>query len=55
MYSTSNDLLKYLSANMGLIHTEINDPMEKTHLTRHLFAESSYHTTLSDTYIGLAG
>jgi serine-type D-Ala-D-Ala carboxypeptidase/endopeptidase len=53
MYSTANDLLKYLSANMGLIHTEINDAMEKTHLIRHLFAESSNHTTLSDTYIGL--
>ena len=35
MYSTTNDLLKYLSANIGLIHTEINDIMHETHLIRH--------------------
>jgi hypothetical protein len=27
MYSTVNDLLKFLSANMGLIDTKLNDAM----------------------------
>ena len=53
MYSTTNDLLKYLSANIGLIHTEINDVMHDTHLIRHLFAPSSNQTPLSDTFVGL--
>jgi serine-type D-Ala-D-Ala carboxypeptidase/endopeptidase len=56
MYSTTNDLLKYLSANIGLIHTEINDVMHDTHLIRHLFAPSasaSNQTSLSDTFVGL--
>jgi D-alanyl-D-alanine-carboxypeptidase/D-alanyl-D-alanine-endopeptidase len=35
MYSTTNDLLKFLSANMGLIHTTINDALQDTHLIRH--------------------
>ncbi|MGN6623939.1 MAG: serine hydrolase domain-containing protein [Candidatus Nitrosocosmicus sp.] len=39
MYSTVNDLLKYVSANLGLIDTKINDAMEKTHLIRHPFYE----------------
>jgi serine-type D-Ala-D-Ala carboxypeptidase/endopeptidase len=53
MYSTTNDLLKYLSANIGLIHTEINDIIHETHLIRHLFAPSTNQTSLSDTFIGL--
>lgn len=35
MYSTTYDLLKYLSANMELIHTTINDALQDTHLIRH--------------------
>lgn len=35
VYSSANDLLKYLSANMGLIHTKINDSLQYTHLIRH--------------------
>jgi len=35
LYSTANDLLKYLAANMGLIHTKINDILQDTHLIRH--------------------
>jgi serine-type D-Ala-D-Ala carboxypeptidase/endopeptidase len=34
-YSSANDLLKYLSANMDLIHTKINDILQDTHLIRH--------------------
>jgi serine-type D-Ala-D-Ala carboxypeptidase/endopeptidase len=35
IYSTTYDLLKYLSANMGLIHTKVNDALQDTHLIRH--------------------
>jgi hypothetical protein len=35
VYTSANDLLKYLSANMGLIHTKINDILQDTHLIRH--------------------
>jgi serine-type D-Ala-D-Ala carboxypeptidase/endopeptidase len=52
MYSTTNDLLKYLSANMGLIETKINDAMHETHLIRHSFGQSSNYKSLKD-YIGL--
>jgi serine-type D-Ala-D-Ala carboxypeptidase/endopeptidase len=52
MYSTPNDLLKYLSANMGLIQTKIKDTMHETHLIRHSFGESSRDKSLKD-YIGL--
>jgi D-alanyl-D-alanine-carboxypeptidase/D-alanyl-D-alanine-endopeptidase len=37
MYSTVNDTVKYVSANKGLIHTEINDAMQQTHLIRYTF------------------
>lgn len=52
MYSTTDDLLKYLSANMDLIQTKIKDAMQETHLIRHSFGESSNHKSLKD-YIGL--
>ena len=41
MYSTTNDLLKYLSANIGLLRTNIYDSMQDTHLIRHTFGQSS--------------
>jgi CubicO group peptidase (beta-lactamase class C family) len=41
IYSTVNDLTKYLSANMGLIDTVLNGAMEDTHLIRHQFEDSS--------------
>jgi serine-type D-Ala-D-Ala carboxypeptidase/endopeptidase len=56
MYSTTEDLLKYLSANIGLIQTKINDDMHETHLIRHPFGHSvkepSDHKMLTD-YVGL--
>ena len=52
MYSTTDDLLKYLSANIGLIQTKIKDSMQETHLIRHSFGESSNHKSLPD-YIDL--
>jgi serine-type D-Ala-D-Ala carboxypeptidase/endopeptidase len=33
--STVNDLLKYLSANLGLIHTTLDEPMQLQHLIQH--------------------
>lgn len=57
MYSTTDDLLKYLSANIGLIQTRINDAIQETHLIRHSFGnsleESSDHKSLTQDYIGL--
>jgi CubicO group peptidase (beta-lactamase class C family) len=52
MYSTVNDLLKYLSANIGLIQTKITDSIQETHLIRHAFGQSSENKSLKD-YIGL--
>jgi CubicO group peptidase (beta-lactamase class C family) len=52
MYSTVNDLLKYLSANIGLIQTKISDSIQETHLIRHTFGQSSENKSLKD-YIGL--
>jgi len=54
LYSSTNDLLKYLSANMGLIQTKINDVIQDTHLIRH--EQSHSHSTpnaLFITYVGL--
>ncbi len=39
IYSTVNDLLKYVSANIGLIDTKINPAMEETHSIRYPFYE----------------
>jgi serine-type D-Ala-D-Ala carboxypeptidase/endopeptidase len=33
--STARDMLKYVSANLGLIHTKLDDAMQLTHLIRH--------------------
>jgi CubicO group peptidase (beta-lactamase class C family) len=61
MDSTVNDLLKYVSANLGLIDTKINATMEKSHLIRHPFLElqvpfedPSGHKRLPYAYIGLS-
>ena len=32
--STANDMLKYVSAKLGLIHTTLDDPMQLQHLIR---------------------
>ena len=52
MYSSTNDLLKYLSANIGLIQTKISDVIQETHPIRHSFGQSSENKSLKD-YIGL--
>ena len=63
LYSTANDLMKYLSANLGLIKTKINDIMQETHLIRSEYQQPpaikataelfSSNKTLSASYIGL--
>ena len=35
LHSTVSDMLKFLSANMGLIKTTLDDSMQETHLIRH--------------------
>jgi CubicO group peptidase (beta-lactamase class C family) len=35
LHSTTNDMLKFLSANMGLIKTKLDDAMQESHLIRH--------------------
>ncbi|HYG00354.1 MAG TPA: serine hydrolase domain-containing protein [Candidatus Saccharimonadales bacterium] len=35
LYSTASDMLKFLSANMGLIKTKLDDAMQESHLIRH--------------------
>jgi serine-type D-Ala-D-Ala carboxypeptidase/endopeptidase len=60
LHSTANDLLKYLAANMNLIHTSINDIIQETHLIRHeypqapsLHFDSANNKSLSASYVGL--
>ena len=33
--STARDMLKYVSANLGLLHTKLDDAIQLTHLIRH--------------------
>ena len=61
LHSTANDLLRYLAANMGLIHTSINDIIQETHLIRLEYPQApSLHfdsitnnKSLSASYVGL--
>jgi serine-type D-Ala-D-Ala carboxypeptidase/endopeptidase len=60
LYSTANDLLKYLATNIGLIHTSINDIIQGAHLIRHEYPEapslhfsSASNKSLSASYVGL--
>jgi len=63
LYSTVNDLMKYLSANMGIIKTKINDILQETHLIRSEYQQPpatrataelfSSNKTLSASYVGL--
>ena len=35
LHSTVSDMLKFLSANMGLIKTKLDNAMQESHLIRH--------------------
>jgi CubicO group peptidase (beta-lactamase class C family) len=52
MYSTANDLLKYLAANIGLLQTKIDYPMQVSHSIRHSFGQSLDDKSFKD-YTGL--
>ncbi len=61
IYSTVNDLLKYVSANLGLIDSKINAAMEETHSIRYPFYElqvpfkdPSGNESIPYAYIGLS-
>jgi D-alanyl-D-alanine-carboxypeptidase/D-alanyl-D-alanine-endopeptidase len=60
LHSTANDLLKYLAANIGLIHTSANGIIQETHLIRHeypqapsLHFDSKDNKSLGASYVGL--
>lgn len=63
MYSTVNDLMKCLSANLGLIDTKINDILQETQLIRSEYQQPpatrataelfSSNKSLSASYVGL--
>lgn len=65
LHSTVSDLLKFLSANMGLVKTKLNDAMQETQLIRHTInhllpndESASFHTDKFDSdklgiYVGL--
>lgn len=63
LYSTANDLMKYLSANQGLIKTKINDILKETHLIRIEYQQPpatratgeffSPNKTMGTSYVGL--
>ena len=36
LYSSANDLLKFISANTGLIKTKLDSAMQASHLIRHI-------------------
>jgi serine-type D-Ala-D-Ala carboxypeptidase/endopeptidase len=59
MYSTVNDLMKYVSANLGLIDTKLSGAMQESHSIRHPFSEiqstfidPSGHQSPAHEYIG---
>jgi serine-type D-Ala-D-Ala carboxypeptidase/endopeptidase len=61
IYSTVNDLLKYVSSNLGLIDSKINAAMEETHSIRYPFYElqvpfkdPSGNESIPYAYIGLS-
>jgi D-alanyl-D-alanine-carboxypeptidase/D-alanyl-D-alanine-endopeptidase len=63
LYSTANDLMKYLSANLGLIKTRINDILQETHSIRSEYQQPaatrataelfSSNNSLDPSYVGL--
>lgn len=60
LYSTVGDILKFLSANIGLIKTELDDAMQESHLIRLSTGQvvpnnlkTSHETSDTGSYIGL--
>jgi D-alanyl-D-alanine-carboxypeptidase/D-alanyl-D-alanine-endopeptidase len=40
LYSSASDMLKFISANIGLIKTKLHDAMQLSHLIRHTSGET---------------
>ena len=64
LHSTASDMLKFLSANMGLIKTTLNDAMQESHLIRrstgvllpnNLQASEPGNNDVTGLYFGLGG
>jgi CubicO group peptidase (beta-lactamase class C family) len=62
LYSSASDMLKFLSANMGLIKTKLSNAMQESHLIRHstglvipnnIDVSSNNTTTGTGFYVGL--
>jgi serine-type D-Ala-D-Ala carboxypeptidase/endopeptidase len=60
LYSTMSDMLKFLSSNMGLIKTKLDNPMQESHLIRHVTGQllpnnlqASGNTSNTAVYVGL--
>ena len=62
LYSSASDMLKFLSANMGLIKTKLSNAMQESHLIRHntglvipnnIAVSSNNTTTGTGFYVGL--
>jgi serine-type D-Ala-D-Ala carboxypeptidase/endopeptidase len=60
VYSSTSDMLKFLSANMGLIKTELDDAIQESHLIRHSTGNSlpnnlqaSNNANTIGSYVGL--
>ncbi|MDQ6667833.1 MAG: beta-lactamase family protein [Thermoproteota archaeon] len=62
LYSSASDMLKFVSANIGLIKTKLDNAMQESHLIRHSTGQTipnnlrvSGNNTNPEFYIGLGG
>jgi CubicO group peptidase (beta-lactamase class C family) len=62
LHSTVSDMLKFLSANMGLIKTKLDDAIQESHLIRHGTGkllpnnlQASGNNNNTGVYVGLDG
>ena len=46
-HSSATGLLKYLSSNIGLIHTKLDSDMQESHLIRHVLKSKIYHQIIT--------
>jgi serine-type D-Ala-D-Ala carboxypeptidase/endopeptidase len=60
VYSSTSDMLKFLSANMGLIRTKLDNAMQESHLIRHSTGlslpnnlQGSNNADITGSYVGL--
>jgi D-alanyl-D-alanine-carboxypeptidase/D-alanyl-D-alanine-endopeptidase len=53
LYSSASDMLKFVSANIGLIKTKLDSAMQESHLIRHFRGIDNYNNTNPGLYVGL--